>query len=537
MATVEPVTARSPRPYLIAILVLFAVFAVAVVVTRSPWWDEGMLADPAHNLARSGVLGSTVASGKGHPMVRDFVGYERYTFWTVPLYLVALAGWIKLFGFSIVTIRLLSVILAEGLLLAAYFIVSRLTRSRLAGLAAALLVGTDYTVILSAATARMDMMATALGFGALAVYLALRERSLKLAAFAGGAFAAASCYTHPVGVLHSGGLVLMAIYLDGRRLRWTHFALGLIPYLLFTALWAVYISQAPRIFLAQIEAHAGYRLGGFVSPVKAILGDLKYRYVWYFMPQKSGVVGRFKLVALLGYLGGILTAALIPSIRRAPGVKLLLLLAALYYVELALVDGERVPHYMVHVITMWALLLGAVAGHAWSRGLVSKRALAAVLGVFIACQIAGTAIKIRANTYRNDYLRMIAFVREHSTPESLVMGPSEMQFRLGADRKLVDDARLGGLTGDSPDVVVLDPFHPGPQHFEKREPDMARHVSAVLMRFRLSATFGAYKVYLPAGTGESSTVAALKSRSSHSRSSAIGRAKTPPGKRNGCRPF
>ncbi|MBO0911328.1 MAG: glycosyltransferase family 39 protein [Acidobacteria bacterium] len=504
--SVGPLAALSPRLYLVFILALFAVVAVAVVVTRSPWFDEGMLADPAHNLARSGMLGSTVASGKGHPFVRDFVGYDRYTFWTVPLYLVVLAGWIKLFGFSIISVRLLSVILAGGLVLTAYFIVSRLTESRVAGLTAALLVGTDYTVTLSAATARMDMMAAALGFGALAVYLALRERTLNLAAFASGALAAASCYTHPVGLLHSGGLALTALYLDRRRLRLTHFALAAVPYLVFTVLWAVYIAQAPRIFLAQIEAHAGYRLGGLASPVKAILGDLRYRYVWYFMPQQAGVVGRFKFVILLGYFGGILAAALIPRLRRAPGVKLLLLLAVLYYVELALLDGNRVPHYMVHVITMWALLLGAVVGRAWSRGLLSKPTLAAVLGGLIIFQIAGSAIKIKSNTYRNDYLKMIAFVREHSTPDSLVMGPSEMQFALGADRRLVDDARLGGLTGASPDVVVLGPMGVlGPQPFETREPDMASHVSEVLTRLHLSASYGVYKVYLPAGTGESAT--------------------------------
>jgi len=107
-------------------------------------------------------------------------------------------------------------------------------------------------------------------------------------------------------------------------------------------------------------------------------------------------------------------------------------------------------------------------------------------------------MKISANTYQNDYLKMIEFVQLHSTPGSLVMGPAEMEFKLAADRRLVDDARLGGLTGASPDVIVLDPFHAGPEHFAKNEPDMARHVSNVLARFHLAATFGDYRVYLPA---------------------------------------
>jgi hypothetical protein len=190
-------------------------------------------------------------------------------------------------------------------------------------------------------------------------------------------------------------------------------------------------------------------------------------------------------------------AAVVPAVRRAPGVMLLLLLSVLYYVELALLDGARFPHYMVHVIAMWALLLAAVVGNAWSRKLVPAPLLTVFLCGLVLLQVSGHIIKIRQNTYCSEYLPTIAFVRAHSGRQTLVMGPSQLQFGL-PDRRLVDDARLGGLTGLVPDIIVLDEFHPGPELFRGREPDMVEHVSEVLRHFALAATYGNYRIYLPA---------------------------------------
>jgi hypothetical protein len=479
------------------IALVFAAITIGVILARSPWWDEGQLADPAHTLAQYGYLGSRIMSGNGHPMVREFVAYDRYTYWTLPLYLVVLAGWIKLVGFSFVSIRLLSALCGAGLICAGASLTTRLTGSRLSGMLAALFLATDYTVVLSAATARMDIMAAVLGFGGIAAYVALRERNIRVASFSGGCLTAAACFAHPVGAVHAGGLLLTAIFLDHKRLRWMDFASAITPYLIFTALWGLYIAQAPDIFLSQIHAHAGYRMRGLSSPARAILTDAAKRYLTYFTPEARG--GQFKLVILLTYWAGILLAALVPALRRARGVLLLLSLSGLYYVELALLDGSRFPHYMVHVIAMWALLLAAITGFAISNKLVPAPLLSLFLCGFVLLQICGNAIKIWQNTYRNEYLPMIGFVLNHSNSRSLVMGPSQLQFGLN-DRKLVDDARLGGLSGLSPDIIVLDQFHRAPHIFsETQEPDMARNVSEMLTkRFYLAATYGDYQVYLPA---------------------------------------
>jgi 4-amino-4-deoxy-L-arabinose transferase-like glycosyltransferase len=481
----------------VVIVLLFVAITAAVILTRSPWWDEGQLADPAHTLAQFGYLGSSVMSGKGHPIVREFVAYDRYTFWTMPLYLVVLAGWIKLVGFSFISVRLLSLFCGTGLICAGASLTRKLTGSRLSGMLALLFLATDYTVLLSSATARMDIMVAALGLSGIAAYVALRQRSIRVASLVGGCLAAAASFAHPIGALHTSGLLLVAVFLDRKRLRLMDFALAAAPYVIFAALWGLYIARAPHIFLSQIHAHSSYRLRGLASPLRAIFTDAGLRYVHYFTPsQVRGA--QLKLGILVTYWVAILSATVVPALRRAPGMLLLLLLSGLYYVELALLDGSHFPHYMVQVIAIWALLLAAVVGFAISNKLVPVRLLTTVLCGFTLLQISGHAINIWRNTYRNEYMPTINFVMNHSQRQTLVMGPSQLQFGL-VDRKLVDDARLGGLTGISPDVIVLDQFHRPPQlHLEDREPDMAQHVSAMLTRrFFLAATYGDYQVYLP----------------------------------------
>jgi 4-amino-4-deoxy-L-arabinose transferase-like glycosyltransferase len=446
----------------VGIGLLFVGIAMGVILTRSPWWDEGQLADPAHTLAQHGYLGSRIMSGKGHPIIRDFVGYDRYTYWNMPLYLVALAGWIKLTGFSLVSVRLLSVLCGAGLICAGGSLTQRLTGSRLSGTLAALFLATDYTLVLSAVTVRMDIMAAALGFGALAAYAALRETNLRMAALAGGSLAAAACFAHPVGLMHTGGLALLAVFLDRKRLKWTHVAVAAVPYFVFAALWGLYVAQAPAVFLSQFRAATSYRVGGFSEPVRAILGDAKWRYVMYFYPDAP--VARLKVGILLVYWAGIVLAALMPRLRRARGVMPLLLLSGLYYVELALLDRQRFPHYMVHVIAMWALLLAAVCGFVFSGRLLPRPLLSTVLGGFILLQISGLGIKIWQDPYHHEYLPAVEFIRAHSSPQSLVMGPSE---------------------------------------FQNREPDMERYVSEMLTRrFSLAARFGEFRVYLPVERAE-----------------------------------
>ena len=153
---------------LVCVALVYLSITLGVILKRAPWWDERVFSDPAHNLAEHGYLGSTYLNGRGHPMVREFVAFVRSTYWTVPLYLVLLAGWITLLGFSFITVRLLSLFCGAGMILAACYIAWRFTKSRLATVLTAVLVCTDYAIVLSSATARLDMIAAVFGFGGIA---------------------------------------------------------------------------------------------------------------------------------------------------------------------------------------------------------------------------------------------------------------------------------------------------------------------------------------------------------------------------------
>src|SRR5581483_11492897 len=109
------------------------------------------------------------------------LGLARHTYWVMPLHLLLQAAVYKVFGFSLFTLRGISIVWALGALVSWFFIVRVLTRnSGTAALAAALL-GTDYVFILRAADGRMDMMSASLAYAGLAAYLLLRNRSLSLA--------------------------------------------------------------------------------------------------------------------------------------------------------------------------------------------------------------------------------------------------------------------------------------------------------------------------------------------------------------------
>ena len=471
---------------------------MGVIFTRAPWWDEGLFSDPAHNLAEHGYLGFTFLNGRGHPMVREFEAFDRYTYWMLPLYLVALAGWIKVFGFSFITGRLLSLLCGVGMIAAACYLAWRLTKSRLATVLTAVFLCTDYAIVLSSATARMDMMSAVFGFGGIAAYLYFRERNLQLAAFLGGCGVMGAFLCHPTGAMHTGGLLLIALYFDRKRLNWKVIASGAAPYLLFPAAWSMYIAQAPDVFRSQFRAHTAYRIGGLHSPLHAILVDVSKRYLLHYLPGVPGSPYRLKVLIILVYWAGILVAVFVPAIRRAPGVWLLLMLSALYYCELAVLDSDALfPHYMIHPITIWAILLAAVTSIALRKKLIPPPVIAALLFGFIALQLSGNIIKIHNNTYRNEWLPAIAFIEQHTNENSIVMGPSQLQFGI-KDRKLVDDARLGGLSGIHPDIIMLDYIHDAPLIFEGREPDMVAYTSDVLKkRFYRAAVFGEYRIYLP----------------------------------------
>src|SRR3989442_14182557 len=101
-------------------------------------------------------------------------GIDRYTYWTVPLHLLAQAGWYKAFGFGLFAMRALSAVWGLVALAALYAALLMLSGDQRAAALSTALIALDSSFIATASSGRMDMMNAALGLAGLAAYLLLR---------------------------------------------------------------------------------------------------------------------------------------------------------------------------------------------------------------------------------------------------------------------------------------------------------------------------------------------------------------------------
>src|ERR1700693_2025937 len=104
-------------------LIGYLLLTTGSIFTRLPWVDEGIFASPAYNLVSKGYMGTTAMETAG----TAWQGIERHTYWTVPLHILAQAGWYELFGFGLFSMRALSALWGLAALAALYSIALRLS--------------------------------------------------------------------------------------------------------------------------------------------------------------------------------------------------------------------------------------------------------------------------------------------------------------------------------------------------------------------------------------------------------------------------
>ena len=90
--------------FIIAIGVFIAL-SVGSSLTHRPQIDEGMFASPAYNLAENGFYGTTVLETEKSSLTR----IEQRTYWVLPMFLLNVTASFKIFGFSLFSIRLVSI--------------------------------------------------------------------------------------------------------------------------------------------------------------------------------------------------------------------------------------------------------------------------------------------------------------------------------------------------------------------------------------------------------------------------------------------
>lgn len=485
------------RPYSVAILCLLGLYfllAAAAVPRLSPYLDEGFFAAPPWALLHRGHFGSLTLEPCAYPLLRDHPAaavpqIDKRNYINMPLHGVVQSGWYTLAGFSLESMRWLSVLWGGVYLLAAAAVTASLTGNRWVGLGAMGIVAADPGFFLWACRGRMDVMAAALGLSGIALYLHWRQERLPLAILAGNCAAAAAGMTHPMGgIVAAFSLAVTALILDARRLpRWRHLLPVLTPYLLAAASWGWYIAQDPASFTTQFGATLGKRASGGVAVWELPWRELQDR--WLPTYGFGAGIAAWKLLALGGYMGALLlTLARWRQVDR--GVKLLAGLALLAMTALGLLDSYRQHPYTVYALAPLAALA------AWQVARAPQWLWVAA-GLVLAIE-AGSSVRLLLQDRRaTQYEPAVAYVRQQN-PERLPMaGSSELGFGLGFDGALRDDFRLGYCSGRQPEwIIASEAYRDGWRRMERVEPEAGRYVANLLReRYEIVREDPVYTIY------------------------------------------
>ncbi len=423
-------------------------------MTRRPFCDEAWFADIAYNLIHHGHLGMKVLDPHGFPFATYVDGIDRYTYWVLPGYSLMQAAWYEVFGLTLFSMRAISLLWGGVALLSWYVVVRWLTGDRRIALLAVFLLGVEHNFVRSAADGRMDMMVGSLGLLSLALYIYLRE-NFTLALFVAACVSAVNLFTHPNAIFGMMSLAVIVLYFDRSRITIRALLLALTPFVLLGSLWALYVARAPQIFLAQMRVQGAipHRFEIPWNPIKALTRELLLRYgPPYGLNFRPPMI--FACIILVLYFGAIFIALAVPQLRRTSGVRILLILTALSFTLLMCLQKNW--YYLIFIIPYYTAILAIVCNWLWSQSFHYRIAISSLLGIALLLHLGIIGGRIVHDDYRTRYLEATNYLKRNAKPGDLIMGSGELAFQLGFEGRVVDDSRLGFLSGKKPEYIVLE---------------------------------------------------------------------------------
>ncbi len=436
---------------LFAAAVLYLAGALVRIFRSRPGNNEAWFANPAVDLLVRHKMGTPVVEGVGTWLA----GIDQHTYWTMPLYSLVQVPWYRLFGFSLLTQRLLTFLLGIGVLMCVYALVKKLS-TEWAAVVSVIFVGCDYEFMKLSAVGRMDMLCAFLGFAAFAIFVNIRETRFRKAILLSNVAAAASCMTHPCGVLALTSLWALILYFDRKRLGWRDVALAGVPYTIALALWGAYVVPAPASFVAQMKGNArgiqaeiggGERFNLALHPRWALKLEIGTRYASSY---HSVIMPRVYLIGLVAIV------VLAWRTRRKDHVAVALI-AALYFLQLTLLEGQKREQYLVHSIPVLAISLAVVL---CSIELPRRyKATMVAIGVALVLTIQGMTMfrHFPTTVGLRNYFSATKFLEANYVQGDTLIAPAEFAYKFGFYHGLIDDWRIGYYSGKSPEFIVAGP--------------------------------------------------------------------------------
>ena len=451
----RPFADRASLITVLAACLLQILMGTVLATTQLPLCDEGFYGVPAHVLSVTGALRNPVLESAGIKYLR---GIDRAVYWMAPMGMVLQAGAFKVLGFGLLVQRELSVLCGVGAVLLWYLALRRLVPDRVAALAA-LILSADFVFLALSSLGRSDMISLFFAMAALAGYMHWRERSLALALAVANTACALSGMVHPNGGIAAvASLVVLTLYLDRTRLRWSHLAVVAACYGALGVGWGVYIAGAPDLFAAQFLGNVGNRLAGPMTLTRLITGELtRYLAAWGLLGAHGVKLVRYLLP--VSYLSAILFCVFSKDLRRRSGV--LLLMFGAVSLTLVFLEGSKQGWYLVHLTPLFSAFLALAANRLWENGAILARMVTAAQAVAVLLGIASFAYTASNQHLQRLYQPVVAFLNAHVAPQDLVIARSEFYFGLACRTCLRDDPNMGVFSGRRASYIVLDPDYDG----------------------------------------------------------------------------
>jgi hypothetical protein len=451
------------RSVFLAGAAFYFILTSLTIYTRRPWVDEAWAGVPAWSLAARGdtATPSFDASAIG---VQGMLRVDRICYWQAPMYLVVQAVWYHVFRFNLWSMRWLSAAAGFAGLICWTLFFQRLTGQRGASGLLFLLISCDYIVDAAGSFGRPEALSFVFQAAAYAAYMGLRERQLGWAILASQALVVASGLAHPNGgILSFFGMLFLTLFFDRKRLTWSCAGAGAAPYLVGGLAWGLFILKDPVAFLSQYGAQSNGRFEGLLTPFTSIRREISERYVHIMGlgAHSAGSSGPIFLKSLIfiAYALGLAGVLAVPVLRKTKAVRALLCLMAIYLFFYTFLESYKATYYMIYLIYVYTALLATWLAWCWNKGKLPKPVIALGVIGLMGVQAGGTVLNARANAYKNRFEPAVAYLRQHASPDSLIVGSHELGFALGFGGRFLDDYRLGLASGKRPDYIVVEEIY------------------------------------------------------------------------------
>lgn len=242
----------SPKLLGIFIVIFFVLSSFLLFFTKfAPFMDEAIYFEMTTRLMRGEGLSTS--------LFRDFIpGVDQLAHWYPPIYFFSLVPFFKIFGASIFTMRMFS-LLASLLVLALVFLISRkISKWRWAGIVTILILSLDHYFQTAALIGRMEILTIAFGVTAIFFHLRFLEQKQQVFNLLSGFFISLSCLTHPTGIIFAIPIGLNILFLkESIKAKIANFLILIFLPLLGFSLWllSVFPDWGNFVLQNQLQMH------------------------------------------------------------------------------------------------------------------------------------------------------------------------------------------------------------------------------------------------------------------------------------------